>query len=577
MNLQPSKQTGKSTHSYQAKLTQVRIVSGFILFFYVLLHFFNHSMGLISLEVMESINKGIKFFWRFPPMSIVLYGALAAHISSSLIRFYQRRSLSMPISEWAQLLLGLLIPFLLVGHVMGTRYAFERYGINDTYTYILLSTFVSSPFFGWLNAAGLIAAWVHGCIGLHMWMKVKSWYNNLHYEFFLVLSTLIPSLSLAGYYFAGRGIIPLAKDGEFMGNYYETLNLTDDAVWGWIARDTGALRYVLAALIGSVIIARLIRALLRKRDQNITIDYLDGPTIKQPVGASLLEMSKLGRVPHASVCGGRGRCSTCRVRILSSMKNIGVANDAETMVLRRIQAPEDVRLACQLYPLNDLRIIRLLPSDASVEKAVNIETFATGSEKVATIMFADLRDFTRTAESRLPFDVVYLINQFSKVMGTEVESHNGRIDKFLGDGFMALFGIEGSPKEGARNAIEAAGAMIIALEKLNTKLADDLESPLRIGIGVHSGPVILGEMGFGSSRGLTAIGDTVNTASRLEAATKALSCVICLSQNTMELAGFSAPAATRKLINVRGKKNKLRVHAFQDITSIQKTTIQQPK
>ncbi len=553
-------------------LARVRIASGLVLFFYVTVHLLSHVFGLFSIEALEDVRLVVKSFWRWPPMTILLYGALVAHIGSSLLRVFQRRSLKMPMNEWMQLLLGLAIPFLLVGHVMGTRYAFERYGINDTYTYMLLSTFVFAPFYGWLNAAGLVAAWVHGCIGLHMWVKVKQWYTPLVFEISLVLATLIPSFSLAGYLFAGRQIIPLARDGEFMGSYYETLNLSSDAVWGLIGRDTDVMRYILIALIGGVVIARLIRSLLRQRTKEVTIEYIEGPTIKQPVGANLLEMSRQNGVPHASVCGGRGRCSTCRVRILSSLEHIPKASEAEKKVLERVRAPEDVRLACQINPTMDIRVIRLLPSDATMAHLKNVETWATGSEKIVSVMFADLRDFTRTSEARLPFDVVYLINQFSKAMGSEVERHDGRIDKFLGDGFMALFGINTSPEEAARAAIEAAGAMIVALEDLNLKLADDLDSPLRMGIGIHSGQVILGDMGFGSARGLTAIGDTVNTASRLEAATKEQACVFCVSEYTMQLAGYSAPEATKKHISVRGKKNKLSVHALLDTNSITKAS-----
>ncbi|MEE9314568.1 MAG: adenylate/guanylate cyclase domain-containing protein [Rhizobiaceae bacterium] len=552
----------------KAAMTRVRTISGLILFVYVLFHLLTHSLGLISVEILEEARLVVKTFWRWPPMSIILYGALAAHFGSALIRVYQRRSLAMPASEWAQLILGLSIPFLLVVHVMGTRYSFERYGINDTYTYMLLSTFVFSPISGWLNASGLIAAWVHGSIGLHMWMKVKNWYRPFHYDSFLVLSVLVPSFSLAGYLFAGREIMPFARDGEFMGAYYENLNLTDDAVWGFIARDTDAVRYVLIALVGGVIVARLLRTMLRRRSEEISIEYIDGPTIKQPLGSSLLEMSNLARVPHASICGGRGRCSTCRVRILSSLVHLDKASEFETKVLERVQAPDDVRLACQLYPQQNMRVARLLPADATMENLKTVQPWATGSEKIITVVFADLRDFTRTSESRLPFDVVYLINQFSKAMGSEVERQGGRIDKFLGDGFMALFGIEGTAEEGAKGAIDAAEAMIKALEHLNLKLADDLDAPLRMGIGIHSGPVILGEMGYGSSRGLTAIGDTVNTASRLEAATKTLACVICVSEDTMKLASLGAPPATKKQIEVRGKKDKLSVHALKDISPV---------
>lgn len=176
-------------------------------------------------------------------------------------------------------------------------------------------------------------------------------------------------------------------------------------------------------------------------------------------------------------------------------------------------------------------------------------------------MFADLRDFTKTSEARLPFDVVYLINQFSQVMGQTVERHGGRIDKFLGDGFMALFGLEVDPQRSAAQALAAAGEMLLELEKLNDQLSGDLDTPLRMGIGIHSGPVVLGDMGYGDARRLTAIGDTVNTASRLEAATKENRCTMCISAHTVELAGLHPDIGLSKRVSVRGRTAKVVIFA----------------
>ena len=187
-------------------------------------------------------------------------------------------------------------------------------------------------------------------------------------------------------------------------------------------------------------------------------------------------------------------------------------------------------------------------------------------------MFADIRDFTRTAEAKLPFDVVYLINQFSKAMGKAVERRGGRIDKFLGDGFMALFGVDGPPEQSAQSALLAAGDMIEALNKLNEELGSDLIEPLRMGIGIHTGSVILGNMGYGDARGLTAIGDTVNTASRLESATKEQKCILCISASAIHQAGMTAPDETKKRIVVRGKKDKLEIHALMDTDGIKPKT-----
>jgi len=111
-------------------------------------------------------------------------------------------------------------------------------------------------------------------------------------------------------------------------------------------------------------------------------------------------------------------------------------------------------------------------------------------------------------------DVVFLLNRYFAVMGQGIESSGGRVDKFIGDGIMALFGIDGDPAKAFRHALAAAFRMSGRIDDLNRTFADDLPRPLRIGIGIHFGNVVLGEMGWGRATSLTAIGDCVNTASR---------------------------------------------------------------
>ncbi|MEL7272251.1 MAG: adenylate/guanylate cyclase domain-containing protein [Pseudomonadota bacterium] len=554
----------KSRPGHWLSLTRWRLVSGLVLFAYILCHFINHALGLWSLEAMQDMGGLMKVTWRNWPMTVLLYGALAVHVAASLLRVYQRRTMRMPVAEWAQLLLGLAIPFLMVVHIMGTRYASARYGINDTYTYVLLSTFVFSPISGWLNAGGLVAAWVHSCIGLYQWARLKAWYGRTVHEMGLILAIFLPSAALAGYLSAGRTVAPRAADGEFMGEYYERLNLPEDeAYWTWIGNDIATARWMIIALIASVIVARLVRGYVSRRRQEVTVGYVDGPIIAHPRGPSLLEMSQLSNVPHASVCGGRGRCSTCRVRVLQADPPLEAPSEAEQQVLNRVRAPQDVRLACQVRPEGNVQVIRLLPPDTTARRADAVDPFATGRERLVAVMFADLRNFTRTAEKRLPYDVVYLINQFSRTMGQAVEENGGRIDKFLGDGFMALFGLDTTPQKASRQALQTARAMVDKLAALNDHLANDLDQPLRMGIGIHTGSVVLGEMGYGPSRGLTAIGDTVNIASRLESATKDQHCALCVSSATVDLAGLVGEEAHLRDIAIRGRERPLAIYALQ--------------
>jgi adenylate cyclase len=145
-------------------------------------------------------------------------------------------------------------------------------------------------------------------------------------------------------------------------------------------------------------------------------------------------------------------------------------------------------------------------------------------------------------------------------MGTAVEQAGGRIDKFIGDGVMALFGIEEGVAVGSRSALEAARRMAQSLEELNRSLISDLREPLRIGIGLHSGAVIVGEMGYGRATSLTAIGDAVNTASRLEAMTKDFEAQLIVSAPLAAHAGVDLGAFPRHQIDVRGRSQTLDIH-----------------
>jgi adenylate cyclase len=276
-------------------------------------------------------------------------------------------------------------------------------------------------------------------------------------------------------------------------------------------------------------------------------------------GTSVLEASRLAGIPHAHVCGGRGRCSTCRVRVRGEIGSIDPPGEDELRVLRRIGATSNVRLACQLRPRGTVDVTPLLPPFAHALDGQRRVDFAQGSEREIVILFADIRGFTTLAEGRLPYDVVFVLNRYFAAMGRAVETAGGRVDKFIGDGVMALFGIESDARAASRAALDAARLMSERLEELNRSLSGELDQPLRIGIGIHIGPTIVGEMGYGSAVAITAIGDAVNTASRLETLTKTYGCQLVVSEETVSRAGLDLSAFPRYEIEIRGKRDMLAV------------------
>ena len=311
-----------------------------------------------------------------------------------------------------------------------------------------------------------------------------------------------------------------------------------------------------------MLLARLVRRLWQRRHGLVRIGYPDGRFIDVVRGTSVLEASRLAGIPHAHVCGGRGRCSTCRVRVRAEIGSIDPPADAEQRVLRRIGATANVRLACQLRPKGTVDVTPLLPPFAYAMDGRRRVDFAQGSEREIAILFADIRGFTALSEGRLPYDVVFILNRYFAAVGRAVESAGGRVDKFLGDGVMALFGIESGAQQGCREALTAARLMSERMGELNASLRGEIERPLRIGIGIHAGPIIIGEMGYGGATAMTAIGDAVNTASRLEELTKEYTVELVVSEAVVSRAGFDLSGFPRQEVEIRGKTETLAVRTL---------------
>ena len=283
----------------------------------------------------------------------------------------------------------------------------------------------------------------------------------------------------------------------------------------------------------------------------------------------VLEASRFAGIPHASVCGGRGRCSTCRIRIALDGAELPTPSPAEQKLLQRVGAPPNVRLACQLRPTHDLAVTPLLPANALPRDGYAQAAYLAGQERVIAVLFADLRSFTGIAEQKLPYDLVFLLNSYFETVGETITSAGGLVDKFIGDGVMALFGIESGPEQGCRQALTAANRMVEQVKALSQSLAEELPEPLRIGIGIHCGPAIVGRMGYGATVHLTAIGDTVNVASRLQDATKEYSCQLMISAEVAAQSRLVVDDLRRHEITVRNRREALAVFVINDLPGLE--------
>lgn len=546
---------------------RIRLVTGLILFFFVTGHLLNHIFGLHSLAAMEAGREWFVLIWRNPLGGIALSLSLMAHLLLAAWALYTRRSLRMSGGEAFQLVFGFSIPLLLASHIIGTGASHQMFETNDNYTYVLLAQWKYLDNGVLLQTAGLFAAWIHGCIGLYYWLRLKRWFQTLAPGFF-AFAILMPVASWLGYYIAGKEVLALAENPEWLREAWRVINPPTNAQVETLYDITFWMQMFVVGLIGLALAGRVIRFGLERRRGMISIEYPNDRTVRTVNGVNILDASNENNIPHASVCGGRGRCSTCRIRVVSGEEGLSQPSAEELRVLERVGAPPHVRLACQAIPSTDVSVVPLLPPNATVRDSRRRSPDLAGQERDIAILFADLRSFTQFSEKKLPYDVVFVLNRYFAHMGEAVEASGGHLDKFIGDGVMALFGTKTDIRTGARQAMQAAQEMSKKLMDLNEQLKDELEEPLRIGIGIHVGPAIIGEMGYGTATGLTAIGDSVNTASRLEAMTKEFGAQLIVSEDVTRSAEAAVADYDEQEIAVRGRDEGVKVYVIKNAAEL---------
>jgi len=544
---------------------RLRLGAAYVLLLYLTLHFVNHALGLVSLNAMETGRWWFLALWRSAPSTVALYSAVAVHGILALWLLYERRTLRMPAWEVAQYALGLALPPLLVAHVVGTRIAWWRFGAEDPYSRVVFSLWLQVPESGARQTVVVVLAWLHACIGVHYWLRFRPWYRRAAPWLFAV-ALLLPTLALLGFVTAGREVAARAQAPGWSQAMLRAAHAPDPAESArLVAIRQGFLDAYLIALVG-VLAARGARRLLEWR-RSVRVTYPSARVVAAPRGFTILEASRFAGIPHASVCGGRGRCSTCRVRVIEGLRDLPPPSETERRVLARVSAAPDVRLACQPWPTRDVTVEPLLaPSVAPAE------AFATdvrqGREQELAVLFADLRGFTRLAENKLPYDVVFVLNRYFEAVGTAITSAGGVTNQFTGDGVMALFGIESGPATGSRQALAAARAMVEGVGALSAELAGDLGSPLRLGIGIHTGPAVVGRMGWGESFYLTAVGDTVHVAARLEQATKDYAAELVVSEAVARHANLDLSRFPAHDLTVRNRAGQIAVRVIDRVANL---------
>jgi len=537
--------------------SRLRLGSGIVLALYVVQHLINHGFGIISIDAAEAYRMTVGAVFQTLPGLVLLYGAILFHAIIALRALYQQPSLRLPRWQAMQLLMGLSILPLVVGHAVANR-GFALLGdVDPNYYYVVTSISLKPEFLVKLLML-IVIIWIHLLIGLHFWLRIKQNYRR-YLPFTYAIAVLLPVISFIGIYRMLREASLWLEDSDRLDQIYAANILMN-------RKDVDLLRALetqawvfMAVLLVLVLIARKLRLWRQARRGSYRITHTEHGNINSLMGLSLLEALRQARIPHAAVCGGRARCTTCRVRVSHGLAELPAANDLEARALARIKAGDDVRLACQLRPRSDLSITPLVMANQPLATTLH-SGGVEGHEEYVVAMFVDMRGSTSLGERILAYDVVFILNRLFTELSKALAASNGHYAQFAGDGLMALYGLAPERKQQAcRDALAGAADMLQRVEKLNQQLQQEFNESVKIGIGIHGGEAIVGTMGPPRTPLLTAVGDNINIAARLEAKTKELDCDLIVSIATLDAEDIEYELDDVDEVEVRGRNNRVQV------------------
>jgi adenylate cyclase len=550
---------------------QVRLGCGLVLFAYLISHFLNHALGNIS---MDALAAGVYYhiaFWQFPPVAIAFYTAALIHAGLGISALYQRRQFRWKAIEPLQLVLGLSIPALIATHLVGVRIGHALFGHEKLYPQVFFAYWIVWPYKIWLILAVMTVAWIHGCIGLYFWLRMKAFYRRAA-PFLLAAAVLVPTLAMLGLYQGGRSVVD-SDSAEWRAENLSQRQVGTPAQQAVLEDIQDYFLIFYLGLLGVVLLARGVRMMAERGGGMITLSYGNGRTIRVPKGLSVLEASLRYNIPHASVCGGRARCSTCRIRVIGDTSLLPEPSPREAFVLDRVGAADpSIRLACQLRPETDLSFFQLFTPQTAAANAAAPAPHRIGQERYLVSMFVDMRGSTKLAENQLPFDTVFVVNRFLGAVSKAVIECGGQPNQFVGDGELALFGLHTAPRIACRQALRAAAMISTNIDELNQFLSHDLREPIRFGIGIHGGEVIIGDIGYRDHMVFTALGDAVNVAARLQDMTKSLACEAIVSEEVRITAGLSADVLPQQQVTIRGRSEPMIVRTVAHAKTLSELT-----
>ncbi len=288
------------------------------------------------------------------------------------------------------------------------------------------------------------------------------------------------------------------------------------------------------------------------------IDLINEKSFEIVKDQTILQASLEAGIPHYHACGGKARCSTCRIVVQEGEEKLSPPNKAELKLRKQKMFPDNVRLACQTkVKASNVKIQRIIKDEADLDLYVygksseNIQT--VGDEKSMALFFLDIRDFTPFIEKHLPFDVIHIVRRLNILFNEIITLHKGKIIEYAGDGIYAVFGFDEPINEAVNNAYEAGKQILSSLPKLNDNyITKYFDYKIEAGIGLHAGRVIAGKTRVKETNNYTVMGFPVNVAARLESSTKELNNNFIVSEYVYAMLAEQKSVTEQKQINLKG-------------------------
>ena len=425
---------------------QIRLGCGLVLFAYLVSHFLNHALGNVSMEALAGGVYYHTLFWQFLPVAIVFYTAALVHAGLGLWALYERRQFRWKAIEPLQLVLGLSIPALIITHVAGVRLGQTLFGHEKLYPQVLFAYWIVWPYKIWLMLAVMIISWVHGCIGLYFWLRMKAFYRSAA-PFLLAAAVLVPTLAMLGLYQGGRSVVD-SDSKEWRAENLSRQQVGTPAEQAVLNRIEDYFLIGYLGLLGFVLLARGVRALNERRGrhgQSVLWQRQDG---------SRAEGTQRARGQPAQQCPACQRVRRPRPLLHlphSRDRRLRVAAGAFACARRSCStasAPAPIRRSAS--PASSGRRPICPSSRSSCRRPRRRRCGASspsriGEERYLVSLFVDMRGSTKLAEKRLPFDTVFIVNRFLGAVSQAVIECGGQPNQFVGDGQLALFGLGVGP------------------------------------------------------------------------------------------------------------------------------------